>query len=85
MMGVKIYDLECKFTDAFNDAIGYISCMPHTLKDVLLYGFNSVEIDGHIGYTPSEFPADLLNKNVEFNGWDFDGDGYRRVFLRLKD
>lgn len=85
-MEKKISELEYAFTEAFKNAIGDIANAaehgePMTLRDVLNFGFNNVDLDGKIGFEIEDFTEKELSTKVDFNFWDEDMDGYRVVYL----
>ena len=85
----KIYEYEGEFINLFNEALEDIQFRaeendPLTLREVLQYGFNSIKFDDTVGYEPADFTPEQLDKKVrvcDWNSWDEDADGYRRVYL----
>lgn len=79
-----IWKLEETFMNAFESAIGTIQAQDLTLREVLKFGFNNVELSGVRGYEEEDFTEDLLDIVVDFDYWEEDADGYRCVMLTKK-
>ncbi len=81
----KIYKLEGRFNDAFDDAIHSIESGDLTLREVLEFGFNNIIFEGHWGYDEDDFSEDALNCKVTYDYWSTDDDGYRYVCVKRKE